>query len=98
MWRVPIRSHFGNATLGILGALYFVCASITLIYYVITNWGASGLLDHLLQFALLGSAIAGVFFMMIAAQNLDINLQHPFRRSEKSDNSRDRQTGPATES
>jgi hypothetical protein len=49
-----------------------------------------------LQFALFGSAIGGVFFMMIAAQNLDINLRHPFRRNEKSDSSRDRQTAPAT--
>ena len=37
MWRVSIRSRLGNAILGILGALYFVSATATLIYYVVTT-------------------------------------------------------------
>jgi hypothetical protein len=97
MLRIPIRSRLGNAALGILGALYFVSAGATLIYYVATNWGASGTLDHVLQLALFGSALAGLFFIKVAADNLGIDLRHPRRSIEKSRSSRDRQTTPATE-
>ena len=50
MVRIPIRSRFGNAVLGVLGVLYFVAATATLAYYIATNWGANGMVDRLLQF------------------------------------------------
>jgi len=68
--RVAIRSRIGNVVLGLLGALYAISASGTLVYYVATNWGANGLIDYVLQLALLAAAIGGVLFMAVAADNL----------------------------
>ena len=72
--RVPIRSRIGNAVLGLLGAGYVISASATLGYYIVTNWGANGLLDYLLQLALLAAGVGGLLFMAVAADNL--NLRH----------------------
>lgn len=96
MFRVPIRSRVGNAVLGVLGAIYFLSASGTLIFYIVTNWGANGLLDRALQLALAVSAVAGVFFIMIAADNLGIQL-HRWSNA-KSHTARDHQTAAATHS
>ena len=93
MFRVPIQSRLGNYVVGFLGVIYFVSATATLVYYVVTSWGASGLLDRVLQLALLTSAIGGVIFMLIAKEN----LKRP-PAAEKSPSSRARQTSAATES
>ncbi len=97
MLHIPIRSRFGNAVLGVLGALYFVSAAATLIYYLVTNWGANGMIDRVLQLALLVSALAGLFFVFVAADNLGIKLLHR-GAAEKSRSSRDHQTTAASES
>lgn len=68
--RVIIRSRLGNRVLAFLGVVYFVSAFATLVYYVVTNWGANHLPDLVLQAALLSAAIAGVFFVLIAIDNL----------------------------
>jgi hypothetical protein len=73
--RVIVRSRFGNRVLAFLGAVYFVSAFATLVYYVVTNWGANRLTDLVLQAALLGAAIAGVFFVLIAIDNLKTRHQ-----------------------
>src|SRR5260370_37989743 len=70
MLRVPIRSRLGNGVLGFLGVVYFLSATATLIYYVVTSWGAMGLTDYVLQTGLIASAIGGLFFISIASQNL----------------------------
>ena len=69
---IEIRSRFGNVALGVIGAIYFISAVGTLLLYVITSWGAAALLDHVLQLALAGSALAGAFFLLTAADNLGI--------------------------
>jgi hypothetical protein len=89
MLRVPIRSRLGNGVLGILGVVYFVSATATLIYYVVTTWGAMSLTDYVLQAGLAASAIGGVFFILIAAQNLRPH-------AEKSRSAQDHQTAAAT--
>ncbi len=97
MFRIPIRSRFGNAVLGVLGALYLLSATATLIYYVVTTWGAVGMTDRILQFALFGAALAGLFFILVAADNLGIRL--PLRGApQKSGPPRDRQAAAASES
>jgi len=95
MLRIPIRSRLGNAVLGVVGALYLVSATVTLVYYLVTTWGAASLLDRLLQVALLGSALAGVFFIVVALDNL--GLLHLLRSTENSRSSRDHRTAAATE-
>ena len=70
MLRVFIRSRIGNGVLALLGVLYFVSATITLTYYVVSNWGANGIVDYVLQFALLCAAAGGVLFFMIGYGNL----------------------------
>ena len=87
------RYHFQYAKSGSPDAIYFVSATATLVYYVVTSWGAAGLLDRVLQLALLTSAIGGVIFMLIAKEN----LKRP-PAAEKSPSSRARQTSAATES
>jgi hypothetical protein len=72
--RVPIRSRLGNVVLGFLGALYFFSALGTLVYYVMTTWGASSMIDYILQLGLFASALVGAFFVVIAAQNLGLSL------------------------
>ncbi len=93
MLRVPIRSRLGNAILGVLGALYFVSATATLIYYVVTTWEAMGAIDYALQLALLGAAIGGLFFMAVAAQNLALMRS---RAAAKSHSAPDHQTVAAS--
>ena len=92
MLRVVIRSRVGNAVLAILGVVYFVSATATFLYYVVTNWGANGLTDYVLQAALIAAAAGGVFFALIALQNL-----RPRRpgSAERSRSPRDRQTAAA---
>ena len=68
--RVRIRSRIGNAVLAVLGVVYFFSATATLIYYVFSNWGANGLVDYVLQLALLCAAVGGVLFFMIGYGNL----------------------------
>jgi len=76
---LEIRSRSGNVALGAVGAIYFIAAVATLLLYVSTSWGAEGLLDRVLQFALIISAIAGAAFLLIAADNLGVSLR-PRRR------------------
>ena len=90
--RVVIRSRVGNAILAAVGVVYFFSAIATLGYYLVTNWGANGLTDYVLQLALFCAAIGGVFFVLIAADNLK------WRRSVSAQRSRstpDRQTAAA---
>jgi ABC-type Co2+ transport system permease subunit len=91
MLRVPIRSRLGNGVLGLLGVVYFISATATLIYYIVTSWGATSLTDNVLQMGLIAAAIGGLFFIAIAKQN----LMSP-RAAAKSHSARDHQTSPAT--
>jgi len=70
MMRVVIRSRIGNGVLAFLGVVYFVAGTATLVYYIVSNWGANGLTDYVLQFALLCAAAGGVLFFMIGFGNL----------------------------
>ena len=72
---IAIRSRSGNVALGVIGAIYFICGIGTLLFYVVTSWGASALIDHILQLMLVGSALAGVFFLTTAAGNLGVGLR-----------------------
>ena len=91
MLRVPIRSRLGNGVLGFVGAVYFISATATLIYYIATSWGAMSLTDYVLQAGLIASAIGGLLFILIAKQNL-----MPSRAAGKSQSARDHQTAAAT--
>ncbi len=90
MVRVPIRSRLGNGVLGFLGVVYFVSATATLIYYLVSSLGAMCLTDYALQFALVASALGGLFFIAIAVQNLT-----PPRVDATSRSTRDHQTTAA---
>lgn len=72
MFRVIVRSRVGNFALGVLGVLYFFASSATLAYYIISNWGANGLFDFVLQGALFVGVVVSVFFVGIAVQNLEV--------------------------
>jgi len=68
--RLVIHSRAGNGVLAVLGVIYFVSATATLAYYLVTNWGANGLIDYALQLALAAAAIGGIFFVATALGNL----------------------------
>jgi hypothetical protein len=44
--------------------------SALLLYYFVSNWGANGLVDYVLQFALVIAVTTGVFFVRIGRKNL----------------------------
>jgi len=90
---VNIRSRLGNGVLGVLGAVYFLSATAIFVYYVVTTWGAAGMIDRLLQFALIACAIGGLLFIGIAADNLGLRQR---RDSVKSRSTRDHRTTAAT--
>ena len=74
--RIEIRSRSGNVALGVVGAIYFVCAIGTLLLYLSTTWaGGAGLIDRFLQLTLIGSALAGAFFLVTAAGNLGVGAR-----------------------
>ena len=66
MNRPSFRSRAGNIALAAAGALYLVAAIALLIWYVVTSWSAAHLLDHLLQFGLVCSALVGLYFVALA--------------------------------
>jgi len=92
---IMIRSRFGNGVLGVLGAVYFLSATTILVYYVVTTWGAAGMIDRLLQFALIACAIGGLLFIGIAADNLGLRRR---RDSAKSPSTPDHRTAAAARS
>jgi hypothetical protein len=92
MLRVVIRSRIGNTVLAILGVVYFLSATATFVYYIVTNWGANGLTDYALQAALIAAAVGGVFFVRVAADNL--KLRRP-GSAEQSRSARDHRTAAA---
>jgi hypothetical protein len=72
------RSRIGNLALAAAGVLYIVSALGLLGWYVVTTWPDAHLLDRLLQFALLGAALVGLLFVVVAAPRL-------IRRSARAD-------------
>lgn len=93
--RVIIRSRFGNAVLAFLGVVYFLSATGTLVYYVVSNWGANHLTDLVLQAALLAAAAAGVFFVLTGIENLKGRRRDSVGAAHSA---RDRRTGAASAS
>lgn len=76
MWRVFVRSRSGNVALGVVGAVYALLAVSILWRYIADVRDAAALLDLILQAALVGSAICGVWFVVIALENLGIHIGH----------------------
>ncbi|HEU4889277.1 MAG TPA: hypothetical protein VFV49_15430 [Thermoanaerobaculia bacterium] len=73
--RLPVRSRRWNWALAILGAIYAVSAIALLVWFVIDVWNAAGIPDRILQFALLGSALYGIWVFVKALENLGIRSQ-----------------------
>jgi len=71
--QITIRSRSGNLALAVVGVTYFLCAFVTLFFFIVTGWFAGSLVDRLLQLALVGSAFAGAFFLHIGARNLGVH-------------------------
>ena len=72
--RIALRSRTGNIVIAVLGVAYAVSAIALLVFYVMDTWGAAGLIDRVLQLALIGAAFAGLLFVAVAAQNLGYSL------------------------
>lgn len=75
----PVRSRSGNMMLAILGGIYAVSAVVVLAIFVIDAWSAHGMIDRILQFALIIAAACGVWFIVNALETL--GLRHHTHRS-----------------
>lgn len=84
--RIEVRSRAGNAVLGVLGAFYVISGVALFAYDLVQTWGAAGIIDRIVQAALLASAVAGLFFIVTALQNLGLRRasRHaaPLRRED----------------
>lgn len=72
MTHISIRSRYGNVTLGLAGIVIVVAALATLGVFMSVTWHGSSLMEKLLQLALLGAAVSGVFLIRIAMDNLGL--------------------------
>lgn len=79
MVRLPVRSRSGNVMLAVLGGIYALGAVVVLALFVIDAWSALAAIDLLLQMALIVAAACGIWFIVIALENL--GLRHPQQRS-----------------
>lgn len=75
MWRVLVRSRRGNLVLAFVGAVYAVAAIAVLAWLVVDVWHSTGLIDLILQIALVAAAACGVWFVLVAMQNLGVRVQ-----------------------
>jgi hypothetical protein len=76
--QMTIHSRSGNLALAVIGVAYLLCALVTLFSFDVTD---ASLVDRLLQLALVGSALAGAFFLHIGTRNLGIHPRLRLRRS-----------------
>ena len=68
--RFTFRSRPGNIALGLTGVLYTLLGLIVLVLYIYRSWGASSLVDFILQLGMGGAATMGAFFVHVALHNL----------------------------
>lgn len=74
MNRVSIRSRLGNVVLAIAGTIYALAAVGLFVFYLVTTWVTAHLLDRMLQMMLVAAAVAGVYFIVIAAPRLGMRI------------------------
>jgi hypothetical protein len=78
MARVLVRSRSGNVVLAVLGAIYALGSIVVLVAFAVDVWNAAAITDLALQVCLAASAGCGVWFLMIALENLGIRSErHP---------------------
>jgi hypothetical protein len=70
MKRVLVRSRSGNVLLAVLGSVYAVSALFVLGWFVVEAWQASGLMELLMQFALVAAGACSIWFVRNALDNL----------------------------
>ena len=75
MMRLLVRSRRWNMALAILGSIYTVSAVVLLGWFIFDVWGAGGVFDRFMQFALVASAIYGLWILTAALSNLGIRGQ-----------------------
>lgn len=75
MMRLLVRSRRWNWMLAILGSVYAVSAIVILAWFVIDVWNAESMSDRMLQFALLLSALFGIWILIMALKNLSAGSQ-----------------------
>ena len=80
MHQIEIHSRRGSLALGVVGVVEVVCAVATLFVYIVNSWGAASPLDRLLQLTLIASAMGGLYFFIVSAENLGIRRQPLLRR------------------
>lgn len=68
--RVLVRSRSGNLILAFVGVIYALSAIAVLGWFAVDVWMSGAMVDLILQIALIAAAACGIWFLLIARQNL----------------------------
>jgi hypothetical protein len=71
---VEIRSRRWNFVIGALGVVYAITALVLLIFHLVQTWGAVSLIDRAIQIALVMAVAVSIWFILVAARGLGIQL------------------------
>ena len=80
---IHVHSRRGNIVIGVVGLAYAIAATVLLAVYVSQTAGSAGLIDRALQLVLIGTALAGCWFVRIAAKNLRGTTGHQVARPHR---------------
>jgi uncharacterized membrane protein len=72
---VEIRSRRWNFVIGVLGVVYAIAALILLIVHFMQTLGAASIIDRAIQIALVTAVAVSIWFILIAARGLGIQLR-----------------------
>ena len=72
---VEIRSRRWNIVIGALGVVYAIAALVLLSVHIVQTWGAASLIDRAIQIALVTAVAVSIWFILIAARGLGIQLR-----------------------
>jgi len=74
MRRVSVRSRTGNLVLAVVGAVYTVASLAILVWFIADVWQAAGLVDRVLQLALVAAGFCGFWFLRTGLENLGVKI------------------------
>lgn len=81
MRRVSVRSRTGNLVLAVVGAVYTVASLAVLVWFIVDVWQAAGIVDRVLQLALVAAGLCGIWFLRTGLANLGVQVGRASQRA-----------------